>query len=269
MSGSSTLRSCKDRGTEASAFGRPEVTSSQGGVLGAIVFSQVDNLDHPGKVELVPNSYGQLLTLYLLFRRNGLPQPSDNVIKHCFALKQYPLPRGSYEDSLHDGMYCLVVRADEHKGLLQGNPSSNAGGMSALSIVAGSAAYPSSTRDLSAVAQEYLKRATMLYEEFLTRGLSQCIEEDEGPYLRHTLVRHALLRPSLGSRSGSLARRGPSIGCALAALVILRAYGLVERTILARELYDSKNASFIDRDKLYKRILAFLLSHNVRTSLAF
>ncbi|KAL5746961.1 hypothetical protein ACOSP7_023952 [Xanthoceras sorbifolium] len=78
-------------------------------------------------MQLIPSSYGQLLTLYLLFRRNELPPPSNNVIKHCFALKQCPLPRSSYEDSLHEGLYHLVVRVDEHKGLLQGNPSLNNG----------------------------------------------------------------------------------------------------------------------------------------------
>ncbi|KAL5773539.1 hypothetical protein ACOSQ2_013463 [Xanthoceras sorbifolium] len=33
----------------------------------------------------------------------------------------------------------------------------------------------------------------MLYEEFFIRGLSQRIEEDKGPDLRHSLVRHALM----------------------------------------------------------------------------
>ncbi|KAL5805016.1 hypothetical protein ACOSQ3_031816 [Xanthoceras sorbifolium] len=233
MSSSSTHRSRKDRGTEASASG---------------LFSQVDNLDHPGEVELIPSSYGQLLTLYLLFRRNGLPLPSDNVIKHYFALKQCPLTKGSSEYSLHEGMYHLVVWADEHKSLLQGNPSLNTGdykqlvqrGVYGPSIMAGSAVYPSSGRGLGAVAQEYLKRASMLYKEFLTRGLSQRIEEEEGPDLHHTLIRHAILiehdgRPFLGSRNASLARGGPSIGCAPAALVILRAYGLIGESLSVLE----------------------------------
>ncbi|KAL5785722.1 hypothetical protein ACOSQ2_008114 [Xanthoceras sorbifolium] len=227
MSSSSSQRPRKDRGIEASASGHPGVTSSQEGALEALVFSHIDNLNHPGEVELISNSYGQLLTLYLSFKRNGLSPPSDNIIKHCFALRQYPLPRGSSEDSLHEAMYHLVVRPDEHKRAARG--------MFGASVVAGSTAYPSLSQGLGAVAQEYLKRALMLYEEFLTGGLSQLIEEDEGPDLRHTLVRHALLvslcvispisrikpdgQPSLGSRSGSLARESPSIGCALAALI--------------------------------------------------
>ncbi|KAL5736805.1 hypothetical protein ACOSQ2_031593 [Xanthoceras sorbifolium] len=66
-------------------------------------------------------------------------------------------------------------------------------GVHGHSIMAGSTVYPSSGRGLGAVAQEYLKRASMLYKEFLTRGLSQRIEEEEGPDFHHTLIRHALL----------------------------------------------------------------------------
>ncbi|KAL5811939.1 hypothetical protein ACOSQ3_026889 [Xanthoceras sorbifolium] len=65
------------------------------------------------------------------------------------------------------------------------------------STVVGLVAFPFSSQGLGTVANEYLERAPMLYEEFLTRGLSQCIEEDEGPVLRHTLVRHALLTTCL------------------------------------------------------------------------
>ncbi|KAL5826631.1 hypothetical protein ACOSQ3_018470 [Xanthoceras sorbifolium] len=54
-------------------------------------------------------------------------------------------------------------------------------GMFGPSIVVGLAAFQSSSWGLSAVAKEYLERALMLYEEFLSKGLS------------HTLVRHALL----------------------------------------------------------------------------
>ncbi|KAL5734346.1 hypothetical protein ACOSP7_032207 [Xanthoceras sorbifolium] len=57
-------------------------------------------------------------------------------------------------------------------------------------------AFPSSSRGLGTIPQEYLKRAPMLYEEFLTRGLSQRIADDEGPNLRHSLVCHALLELS-------------------------------------------------------------------------
>ncbi|KAL5865691.1 hypothetical protein ACOSQ3_003205 [Xanthoceras sorbifolium] len=160
--------------------------SSQGGALGAIVFSLVYNINHPGEVEVIPSLYGQLLTLYHLLRKNGLPPPSDNVIKHYFALKQWPLLRGSSEDSLYEGIYHLVVRADEYKKPVQR-------GMSSPSVMAGFAAYPSSSRGLGAVAQEYLKTGLMLYEKFITGGLSQYIKKDEGPDLRHTLVRHALL----------------------------------------------------------------------------
>ncbi|KAL5812298.1 hypothetical protein ACOSQ3_027248 [Xanthoceras sorbifolium] len=66
-------------------------------------------------------------------------------------------------------------------------------GMFGSSVVVGSAAYSSSSLGLGVVVKEYFKRAPMLYKEFLTRGLSQCIEEDEDPDLCHTLVYQALL----------------------------------------------------------------------------
>ncbi|KAL5767712.1 hypothetical protein ACOSQ2_014495 [Xanthoceras sorbifolium] len=66
-------------------------------------------------------------------------------------------------------------------------------GMPGHSVIAGPAAFPSSSWALGVVAKEYLGQAPILYEEFLTRGLSQRIEEDECPDLCHTLVRHALL----------------------------------------------------------------------------
>ncbi|KAL5738917.1 hypothetical protein ACOSQ2_028097 [Xanthoceras sorbifolium] len=68
--------------------------------------------------------------------------------------------------------------------------------MSGPTIVVGPAAFPSLSRGLSVVVKEYLDRAPMLYEEFLTEGLSQHIKEDEDLNLRHTIVRHALLELS-------------------------------------------------------------------------
>ncbi|KAL5835026.1 hypothetical protein ACOSQ3_014613 [Xanthoceras sorbifolium] len=44
---------------------------------------------------------------------------------------------------------------------------------------------------------EHSAMAPMLYEEFLTDGLNQRIEEDKGPDLRHTLVCHALMTACL------------------------------------------------------------------------
>ncbi|KAL5775685.1 hypothetical protein ACOSP7_013242 [Xanthoceras sorbifolium] len=64
------------------------------------------------------HSYGQLLTLYLLFRRHEVPPPSDNVIRYCFSLKQCPLARGSPEDSPHDGMHYISVQVGEYRVLL-------------------------------------------------------------------------------------------------------------------------------------------------------
>ncbi|KAL5803017.1 hypothetical protein ACOSQ4_031322 [Xanthoceras sorbifolium] len=219
MSGSSIQRSRKNRGAETFASGRQGVRLSQGGTLGAIVFNQVDNLDQLGKMELIPSLYGQLLTFYLLFRRNRLPPPSDNVIRYCFTLKQCPLLRGSPEDEYKE------VFIDQEKGW---NPSPCSPQKdqemrsismphlhlrtSSPSTMVGLAVFTSSSWGLGAVANEYLEHAPMCYEEFLTRGLSQHIKEDEGLNLHHTLVRHALLRPSLGSRSGLLARENPSTG---------------------------------------------------------
>ncbi|KAL5766176.1 hypothetical protein ACOSP7_016793 [Xanthoceras sorbifolium] len=173
MFGSSAQRSRKDRGAEASASGHQGVILPQRGALGVIVLNQVDNHDNPGEVELTFSSYGQFLTLYLSFRRNGLPPPSDNVIKYCFTLRQCPLPKDLLEDALYDGMYHLR--------------------WSGPTVVIGPAVFLSSSRGLGVVAKEYLDRAPMLYEEFLIGDLSQRIEENEGPDLRHTLGFHALL----------------------------------------------------------------------------
>ncbi|KAL5773527.1 hypothetical protein ACOSQ2_013451 [Xanthoceras sorbifolium] len=67
---------------------------------------------------LIPSLYGQLFTLYLSFRRNGLPSPSDNVIRYCFTLKRCPLPRDSTEHFLYDGMYYQGVWAGKYRELL-------------------------------------------------------------------------------------------------------------------------------------------------------
>ncbi|KAL5861889.1 hypothetical protein ACOSQ4_003185 [Xanthoceras sorbifolium] len=66
-------------------------------------------------------------------------------------------------------------------------------GRSNHSAMVGQAALMSSSRGLGTVAREYLRRAPVLYEEFLTEGLSQHIEEDKGSDLCYTLVRHALM----------------------------------------------------------------------------
>ncbi|KAL5789493.1 hypothetical protein ACOSQ2_004381 [Xanthoceras sorbifolium] len=63
--------------------------------------------------------------------------------------------------------------------------------------VMGPAIFLSSSRGLGEIVKEYLDRTSMLYEKFLTGGLSQHIEEDEGSDLRHTIVRHALLELSV------------------------------------------------------------------------
>ncbi|KAL5861898.1 hypothetical protein ACOSQ4_003194 [Xanthoceras sorbifolium] len=71
---------------------------------------------HP--TQLIPSFYGQLLTLYLSFRKNEIPPPNDNVIRYCFTLKQCQLAKGLSKDALHDGMHYLSVRASEYKELL-------------------------------------------------------------------------------------------------------------------------------------------------------
>ncbi|KAL5831187.1 hypothetical protein ACOSQ3_016614 [Xanthoceras sorbifolium] len=65
--------------------------------------------------------------------------------------------------------------------------------MSGPTVMVGPTVFPSSSRGFSTVAKEYLDLAPMLYEEFLTGGLSQRIEEDEDPNLCHTIICHALL----------------------------------------------------------------------------
>ncbi|KAL5865463.1 hypothetical protein ACOSQ3_002977 [Xanthoceras sorbifolium] len=65
--------------------------------------------------------------------------------------------------------------------------------MSTHSDAAGQAILSSSSRGLSPIAKEYLGQAPILYEEFLTDDLSQHIEENKGPHLRHTLVRRTLI----------------------------------------------------------------------------
>ncbi|KAL5764329.1 hypothetical protein ACOSQ2_016923 [Xanthoceras sorbifolium] len=61
-------------------------------------------------------------------------------------------------------------------------------GMSGPSTAVGQVAFPSSSQVLGVVAKEYLEWALMLYEEFLIGSLSQRIEKDEGPDLRHILI---------------------------------------------------------------------------------
>ncbi|KAL5770997.1 hypothetical protein ACOSP7_015151 [Xanthoceras sorbifolium] len=73
--------------------------------------------------------------------------------------------------------------------------------MSGPSTAVGLAVFPSSSRGLGAVEKEYLEQASMLYKEFLTGGLSQLIEEDEGSDLRHTLIRHAFLTACLSYKN--------------------------------------------------------------------
>ncbi|KAL5787437.1 hypothetical protein ACOSP7_004386 [Xanthoceras sorbifolium] len=46
---------------------------------------------------------------------------------------------------------------------------------------------------LGYIMREYIGRVSILYEDFLTRGLSQCIEVDLGMDLCHTLLRHAFV----------------------------------------------------------------------------
>ncbi|KAL5799490.1 hypothetical protein ACOSQ4_032374 [Xanthoceras sorbifolium] len=65
------------------------------------------------------------------------------------------------------------------------------------SAVVGEAAVSSSSRGLGPIVKEYLGRTPTLYEEFLTAGLSQRIEEDKGSDFHHTLVRHAVMTVSL------------------------------------------------------------------------
>ncbi|KAL5865546.1 hypothetical protein ACOSQ3_003060 [Xanthoceras sorbifolium] len=218
MSGSSIQGFCGNIGAEASASGCQRVGLSQGGALGAIVFNQVNNLDQLGEVELP--------TLYPSFRRNELPPPSENVIKCCFTLKQCPLPKGSPEDALHDGMYHLKKGID-----FDGSAEHSVQRMSSPTAMVGATAFPSSSRGLSAIAKEYLNQAPILYEEFLTGGLSQHIEEDEDPDLRYTLVRHALLGPSLGESQRAFSSRNPSTGHTQATLVVLKTYKLVTSLI--------------------------------------
>ncbi|KAL5775368.1 hypothetical protein ACOSP7_012925 [Xanthoceras sorbifolium] len=78
-------------------------------------------------MQLTPTSYSQLLNLYLSFRRHRVPSSSDNVIRFCFLLKQCHLLRGSPDESPHDGIYYLSVRARDYKDLLQGDPRLNIG----------------------------------------------------------------------------------------------------------------------------------------------
>ncbi|KAL5743650.1 hypothetical protein ACOSQ2_026766 [Xanthoceras sorbifolium] len=76
-------------------------------------------------IDLILSSYGHLLTIYLSFRRNEIPPPSDNGIRYYFILKQCPLAKGLLEDALHDGMHYLSVWAGECKELLQRDSNLN------------------------------------------------------------------------------------------------------------------------------------------------
>ncbi|KAL5787714.1 hypothetical protein ACOSP7_004663 [Xanthoceras sorbifolium] len=202
-----------------------------------IIFNQVNILDQLGEVELIPSSYGQRLTLYLSFRRNellppsphpySLPKPNSGMHRAVATTTTAPAAGFNGEPGHKE------VSLDQEGGwnsspcpLQKGQPVQR--GTLGHSTAVGLAAFSSSSRGLGAVAKDYLERTPMLYEEFLTKGLSQLINEDEGPDLRHILVRHALLLrffgPSLGSRSGLLARGNPSTGIS-ESLSILRQAG--------------------------------------------
>ncbi|KAL5746864.1 hypothetical protein ACOSQ2_024161 [Xanthoceras sorbifolium] len=70
------------------------------------------NLLRLASMQLTPNSYAQLISFYLTFRRRGFGSPSDNIIRYCYSLKKCPLSEKSFGSAWHEGIYYLpVVRA--------------------------------------------------------------------------------------------------------------------------------------------------------------
>ncbi|KAL5815912.1 hypothetical protein ACOSQ3_024290 [Xanthoceras sorbifolium] len=85
------------------------------------------NLLRLASMQLTPNSYAQLISFYLTFRRRGFGSPSDNIIRYCYSLKKCPLSEKSFGSAWHKGIYYLPVQANEYQGLLQTKIKSNVG----------------------------------------------------------------------------------------------------------------------------------------------
>ncbi|KAL5818847.1 hypothetical protein ACOSQ4_022689 [Xanthoceras sorbifolium] len=54
---------------------------------------RVLNLLELAPMQLTPNAYTQLLSFYLIFSRKGIGSLTDNIIRHCFLLKNCPFLR--------------------------------------------------------------------------------------------------------------------------------------------------------------------------------
>ncbi|KAL5854673.1 hypothetical protein ACOSQ4_004475 [Xanthoceras sorbifolium] len=59
---------------------------------------------------------------------------------------------------------------------------------------------------LGSITREYIGLVSILYEDFLTRGLSQHIEVGSGMDLCHSLLRHALMLATKAQRCQALKR---------------------------------------------------------------
>ncbi|KAL5745829.1 hypothetical protein ACOSP7_026975 [Xanthoceras sorbifolium] len=91
---------------------------------------------------------------------------------HVPSLPSFPLTNAAGTPKKGNWVY---FNASTEQPVQRGRPNHFA--------VVGQAALPSLSRCLSTVAREYLRRALVLYEEFLIGGLSQRIEEDKDPDL--------------------------------------------------------------------------------------
>ncbi|KAL5820903.1 hypothetical protein ACOSQ3_022785 [Xanthoceras sorbifolium] len=85
------------------------------------------NLLELALMQLSPNAYTRLLSFYLFFSRKGIGSLTDNIIRHCFLLKNCPLSKKPSGKAQHDRVYYLLMRASDYRELLQSDFKSNVG----------------------------------------------------------------------------------------------------------------------------------------------
>ncbi|KAL5825357.1 hypothetical protein ACOSQ3_021420 [Xanthoceras sorbifolium] len=84
---------------------------------------KVLNLLEFAPMQLTPNAYTRLLSLYLIFKRKRVDSPTDNIIRHCFQMNK--CLKKSLGATRPDGIYYLPTRPSDYRALLQSDIKSN------------------------------------------------------------------------------------------------------------------------------------------------
>ncbi|KAL5835128.1 hypothetical protein ACOSQ4_014625 [Xanthoceras sorbifolium] len=84
---------------------------------------KVLNLLELAPMQLTPNAYTRMLSLYLIFIKKMIGSPTDNILRHCFQMKK--CPKKSLGTARPDGIYYLPARPGDYQALLQSNIKSN------------------------------------------------------------------------------------------------------------------------------------------------